>query len=247
VSVFFHKWQALGNDFIIIEGFLNPHLIKHISKLCSRKWGIGADGLIFLDQTSELSKITFFNQDGSCVKMCGNGLRCVMYHLHETHKPMVAEFSGATYRGFIEEGRIYITMPRPVEKSLQEAPYEGVWVEAGVPHFLIEKPKCHLGVLTKEHFENRYHKSFGSEGTNLTFYEKIGSQFFIRTCERGVDEETLACGSAACAIAYLTDDSDFEVIYPSKEKAYVKNTKEIFALSGEAEYIFSGNLKLKLD
>ncbi len=233
----FEKWEALGNDFILTKCLPSFDLIP---KICHRKYGVGADGLIYLDEQRQTPLMKFFNADGTCVAMCGNGLRCAMTYLEKHNRPLKLELEGVVYSGLRQEGRLYVTMPVPYVLNIDHPPYSGLWVYAGVPHFLIEKPQVHQGDLPCDVFENRYHKSFGPQGSNITFYEKQGSSIYLRTAERGVDEETLACGSAAIACSILSDELDLDMIYKTGQKAFVKKTQEGIALAGQAQFVFSG-------
>lgn len=236
----FCKWQAFGNDFILVESKPEPLLIQQIPHLCHRRYGVGADGFIFLDFSASIPQIHFFNQDGSQAAMCGNGLRCALMHLATKKLTPCVEFSGCRYEASFEDGKMFVNMPYPQIKNTFHDPYLGILVEAGVPHFLVEKSNCHEGDLTQEVFLSRSHPNFDGEGANITFYEKKEGKYFIRTCERGVEEETYACGSAACAMAVLSDESHMEIVYPSGQSAFIKKDKKTIYLAGEAMLAFVG-------
>ena len=236
----FQKWQALGNDFIITEALPNQALIDNIPLFCHRKYGIGADGFIILNMENSIPEMHFYNADGSKVSMCGNGLRCVMEYLIKLKKEPKVRFGRAIHEAFFENERLYISMPESYFLDSCDTPYQGVWVNAGVPHFLIEKHDVHHGIIEPEVFQNRYHKAFGEGGTNITFYEKKDDAIYIRTAERGVDEETLSCGSAACAVAHLYDEDDLTIMYRSQNTAFIKKKNKTLYLAGDAKFVFSG-------
>lgn len=236
----FQKWQALGNDFIITESLPSLELIQNIPFFCHRRFGIGADGFIFLNTSIETPSMEFFNQDGTKVAMCGNGLRSVMHYLIKMQKEPKVNFHGNVHTGFFEKQKLYVSMPSPGLLECSMAPYQGVWVNAGVPHFLIEEKALEKKVISSDVFSNRYHKAFGKEGTNITFYEKNQDHILLRTAERGVDEETLSCGSAACALSLLFEENELTFIYKSQSKAYVKKIGETLYLAGDAKFVFSG-------
>lgn len=241
MPVCFHKWQALGNDFIIIEGVPDSYLTSIIDHLCHRREGIGADGVIFLDTHAKCPKMVFFNADGSQAEMCGNGLRVVMRYLETRHKPLECELAGRTYLGVYDKNRLYITMPTPELLDFNKAPYKGIWVKAGVPHFLIETPSLKEAIFDETDFANRYHSAFNPHGSNLTFYQKIGSDIHLRTLERGVDEETSACGSAAVACSILSSLDEQRMIYLSNQEVWVRKKEGQVFLSGDAKWVFSGS------
>lgn len=240
MNLAFCKWQAFGNDFILVESKPTVEILKQIQRLCHRRYGIGADGFIFLDLEPSCAQIHFYNQDGSQALMCGNGLRCTLMHLATKNLPAVVEFSGSRYQAFFEEGKMFVNMPYPKIKNTFHDPYLGILVDAGVPHFLVEKAGCHQGDLPKQVFIDRAHANFDEEGANITFYEKKGAKYYIRTCERGVSEETYACGSAACAVAVLEEAPYFEIVYPSGSSAFIKKDKHNLFLAGEATLTFVG-------
>jgi diaminopimelate epimerase len=241
VSFVFQKWQALGNDFIITESLPDSKIIASIPRFCHRRFGIGADGFIFIDCNHNPPKMHFFNADGTCVKMCGNGLRSAIFYLKDRQKEPKIEFEGNVYESFESEGQVFVPMPYPQKLDCDLPAHEGLWILAGVPHYLMAKDDVHQGDLDPDIFNFRYHSAFGQEGTNITFYQIKDKKCFLRTCERGVDEETLSCGSAALACAYLIDEPCIEMIYKTGAKAIVKKTEKTIALSGHAEKVFEGH------
>jgi diaminopimelate epimerase len=240
----FYKWQALGNDFILIESPPLQNCMQIIPHLCHRRLGIGADGVIFLDLSYPIPKMIFFNADGTQVSMCGNGLRSAMMHLVSKNREPAIEFNNMIYLASLEHSRWYVDMPYPSVLEVDNPPHQGLWVQAGVPHFLIEKENVHEGAIHPDFFSSRYHPSFGPLGTNITFYQKKGNTFYLRTCERGVDEETLSCGSAAIACAYISNEEQLEMIYPSGQRAWVRKKGEKIALAGEAQCVFLGEIEV---
>lgn len=244
MSLAFCKWQAFGNDFILVESVPTDKIIAQITRLCHRRYGIGADGFVFLNLETSCPEIYFYNQDGSQASMCGNGLRCVLMHLAIKKLPLSVTFSGRRYDAHFENGKMFVNMPYPVIKNTFHDPYLGILVEAGVPHFLVEKANCHQGEISKQVFENRMHPNFDKQGANITFYEKKEGKYFIRTCERGVVEETYACGSAACAVAVLDESPTLEIVYPSGASAFIKKDKKSLFLAGEANLSFVGIFEL---
>ena len=236
----FYKWQAFGNDFILIESLPSLDLVSNIKDLCHRKYGIGADGVIFLDLNKDIPQMHFYNADGTQTLMCGNGLRSTLIHLIQKNKEPKVYFGNKLYSAFSEKERLFVNMPYPQPLFLKDPIHKGIWVDAGVPHFLIEVSDVHKARLDNSYFALRYHPSFGKEGTNITFYEKKGAQVFLRTFERGVEEETYACGSAAIACSFLSDDEELEMIYKTGQKAFVKKNKQQVSLSGEASCVFQG-------
>jgi diaminopimelate epimerase len=213
----FAKLVASGNDFILLDsrnnkGGLN---LKEISrKLCDRKLGIGADGLLVLEKSKKANvKMRIFNPDGSEAEMCGNGARCAVYFI--THKSgagrrITVETKAGLLKAEAHQDNIKVNMTEPKNIKLDSVirinnhPLRINFINTGVPHAVIlcdglEKIDVHrLGRLI------RYHKAFQPKGTNVDFIEPNGlNGIKIRTYERGVEQETLACGTGSVAAAII--------------------------------------------
>jgi diaminopimelate epimerase len=216
----FTKLVASGNDFVLLDlrrktDGLNLKTIAQ--NVCHRKFGIGADGLLVLEKSKRADvKMRIFNADGSEAEMCGNGARCVVYFLISDasvgKKQIKIETKAGILKAQANKGSIRINMtdPRNVKLnlmlSLNKHPLRLSFINTGVPHCVIlcegiERIDVHsLGRLI------RFHRKFKPAGTNVNFVEPSGlNRIKIRTYERGVEEETLACGtgSVAAAIVYI--------------------------------------------
>jgi diaminopimelate epimerase len=214
--------HGAGNDFIVAadpghRGTRDPGFVRHA---CSRRLGIGADGLILLAPAPDPAiadlSMTFFNCDGSRADMCGNGLRCAALFAH-SHMNTPCELRIATDAGilaatvFPETGRVRIQIPvlappRPVDIP----PYRGWFVNTGVPHLVIpfdaDLSSLDLAAIAPP---LRHHAQFAPAGCNVNVIadDRVpGHPIGIRTFERGVEAETLACGTgiAAAALALAT-------------------------------------------
>jgi diaminopimelate epimerase len=191
------------------------NLKKIAVQACQRKLGIGADGLLVLEKSQKASvKMRIFNADGSEAEMCGNGARCVAYYLQQvtlkqSHKIKIDTKAGIlnsqTHKGDIE---INMTVPRGIRLnsilSIRGHSLRFNFINTGVPHTVmlcegieqIDVPS--LGRLI------RFHKRFKPAGTNVNFVEPVGlDRIKIRTYERGVEGETLACGTGSVAAAII--------------------------------------------
>lgn len=215
----FTKLVASGNDFVLLDlrkKTKSLNLKKLAVKLCQRKLGIGADGLLVLEKSERaLVKMRIFNADGSEAEMCGNGARCVVYFLAKVAlKKTKAQFKIDTKAGIlkaqIQKDSVKINMTNPHSARLNSTIRLGRhtlrfnFINTGVPHAVIlcegiEKIDVHsLGRLV------RFHKKFKPAGTNVNFVEPAGlSRLKIRTYERGVEEETSACGTGSVAAAII--------------------------------------------
>jgi len=264
--ILFEKYQAGGNDFIVIDN--RRGIVKNPSQFakqfCQRKLGIGADGLILIEKAKDADfRFRIFNPDGSEPEMCGNGARCAALFVVE-HKIAPAKLSFLSEAGeyFAEvksaaEVKIKMVDPTQInldmELEVNEAPLTVNYINTGVPHTVafsadIENIKVEqLGCLIRQHRE------FAPQGTNVDFVQARGkNSLAIRTYERGVEGETLACGTGTVASAIIaglkglvkspvkvhTKGGEVLKVYFKKQKGHVK---DIF-LEGKAKMVFSGKI-----
>jgi diaminopimelate epimerase len=217
----FYKMSGSGNDFILIDnraGLIKPEVAAEVSRnLCRRKVSVGADGLILIENDQEVDFCwQFFNADGSSAEMCGNGGRCAARLAH------LLGISGTrlsfrTLAGVISAevmgNRVKLQMTSPQNLRLDEklevnhSSLVSHFVNTGVPHavFILDTP----GDMEKQDVvgvgrQVRYHDHYAPAGTNVNFATVLGRQAMaIRTYERGVENETLACGTGATAVALV--------------------------------------------
>ena len=223
MSIPFSKYSGCGNDFILID---NRHLQlkadpEAISFLCHRRHGIGADGVIFLESSPVTTfRMRIFNADGGEAEMCGNGLRCLAHYIHaQDIQTQDQEITGNCFTietmhhclGVQVHGnQVTISMPLPPpgsffkELRLDEQTLLLHTINTGVPHAV-----CFVDDLEKQTYMQiapkiRHHQSFHPQGTNVNFAKIIsGDTIAVRTYERGVEQETLACGTGATAVAVV--------------------------------------------
>ena len=268
MSIPFSKYSGSGNDFILIdnrEGVF-PYQHKHlVANLCDRRNGIGADGIILLE-ISKKAHFTFriFNSDGSEAEMCGNGIRCFLkflitlgfekkqYSIETKHRVLNVGFKG---------DNVLVEMGDPCDvqwdKTLNAAGKEWQmhFMNTGVPHaifFMEENSKENLKNIPIEKWgsEIRHHAFFKPSGTNVNFamVDSCG-EVWLRTYERGVEGETLACGTGATACA-LAAAKKYHLESPICVHPKSNETLEIgfsgnekhtnVTMSGPASQIFSG-------
>jgi diaminopimelate epimerase len=214
----FSKMHGAGNDFVVIGDMEKAFSISPglVSALCDRRFGIGADGLILIQPSEEASfKMLYFNSDGSRAKMCGNGARCAARFAFD-HSIAPASFTFETDSGIVEAeaGKREVTISLGAVSGLELnldlgsiAPAVSFAV-AGVPHALLISERA--GDITHDDFLAtarfiRYNSRFKPGGTNVNIVNVIDkNSLFYRTYERGVEDETLACGTGAVAISVIT-------------------------------------------
>lgn len=252
----FHKYQGTGNDFVMIDnrdlGFDKSDL-NSISKLCDRRFGIGADGVILIENHDQFDfEMIYFNPDGS-QSLCGNGSRCaVMFAKALGIIQNETEFLAidGSHRAFIEEGEVHLFMN---DVTSFEKIGDDYLINTGSPHYIKYVSAVEGLNVIAEGKAIRYSERFKKEGVNVNFIQKESTNgLAIRTYERGVEGETLSCGTgctaAALSFGLLGADSPIEL------KAQGGNLKVSFDqheskftniyLIGPAQKVFEGTIVL---
>ncbi|MFC1562698.1 diaminopimelate decarboxylase [candidate division KSB1 bacterium] len=260
----FSKFSATGNDFIIIDNrkniFKGINLKRLFSTICRRKTSIGADGVILISKRNEKCYITFYNPDGSVAECCGNGLRAVSVYL-KRHKILGTEQSVETADGIheIELGennpkvRMNISKKSFKERilNIENKKIKGYIIHSGVPHFVIFAKDIEDPKLMDTGKKIRYDKEFRPNGTNVDFVRRENlRKISVRTYERGVEAETLSCGTGAAASAYISRKIlnmklPIKVITKGGILTVSEEKNKVF-LSGEVKEIYSGVFDLQL-
>ena len=259
----FTKMHGAGNDFILIDNrqeFFSGDETELFRNLCRRHFGIGADGLLLIQfwHNGEFD-VAFFNPDGKPAAMCGNGARCAVYLMHLRHpgfskftisftgKKYLAEITGKEQVRLFWEEKPQIKTDAPVENLLPGIFSNALLIDAGVPHLVVKSniPLKKIDVAKwGKYFRN--HKLFGSAGTNVNFIETGDTGIKIRTYERGVEGETLACGSGAlaavAAVWYWGETASPVEVWARGGHLRVGKygKKKILWLEGPAKKVFSG-------
>ncbi len=219
----FVKMHGAGNDFVVCDNTsgvwaICPDLVRAV---CSRRRGIGADGMIVMSAQRNLRpsprhtiKVSFFNCDGTVADMCGNGLRCAAVfarqHMNAGDSPVFATASGSLYTELVADGLVKIQIPMLGEpRKIEICRHSGFLVNTGVPHVIIPCDDTSSVDIEREGRAIRHSTELAPEGANVNFIsmpEKKGEPVQIRTYERGVEAETFACGTgiAAAAVALRT-------------------------------------------
>ncbi len=240
--IVFYKMSGSGNDFIIIDNrnrvVDEGDLQGFIAKVCRRKMSVGADGLILVEESENVDfKWRFFNADGSSAEMCGNGARCVARFAY-LNGISGAEVSFETEAGIVsaqvKNDRVKIKMPDPIDLKtdynleLGNGAMQVCSVNTGVPHVVITVGDIDDVEVVKIGREIRFHDRYAPAGTNVNFLcSQNDNTILIRTYERGVEDETLACGTGSIAAAIVMH-------YKSKGKSPVK----VITRGGGCLYIY---------
>ena len=257
-SIPFHKYQGTGNDFILIDQrhqqYLTRQDTKQINRLCDRKFGIGADGLILLEEKAGYDfQMIYFNSDGRESSMCGNGGRCITAFAAECG----IEKETYVFWAIDGEHKAHIRPDGWVELKMSDVKQ----VEVGDDYYILDTGSPHYVVFVEDLDdinvkENgaviRYGSRFKREGINVNFAEAQDKKLLVGTYERGVEDETLSCGTGvtACAIAfYLQSKQQSARDLPIQAKGgdlrvrFSSGDKNAFSdiwLSGPAERVFKG-------
>jgi diaminopimelate epimerase len=201
----FNKYQGTGNDFIIIDNRttkFNPDDQKLVERLCDRRFGIGADGLILItNHPSEDYEMKYFNSDGKQGTMCGNGGRCAAdfsYKSGIAGKKQRFIATDGIHEAVIENEIVRLRMNDVSGTKLVNGNY---FINTGSPHYVIFVKNINDLDVYNEGKKIRLAKDFAPGGTNVNFVEVHNDSIFVRTFERGVEDETLSCGTGATASA----------------------------------------------
>lgn len=258
MKIHFHKYQGAGNDFIMIDNKTKTFPKNNeqlIAKLCDRHFGIGADGLILLEDDTETDfKMVYFNSNGSESTMCGNGGRCIVAFAHklgvfENETTFVA--IDGLHRATIKNNIISLQM---VNVDKVEVHNNYVFTNTGSPHHVeIVEDLANFDVFSNG--KRIRNEVYGTAGSNVNFVEQINNNTFkVRTYERGVEDETLACGTGVTAVAIAmhttkkTSENYINLPVKGGKLAVSFNVdNDIYTnihLIGPADFVFSGNITI---
>ena len=264
----FSKYSGCGNDFVLIDNrdnFFPQKNDRLIRKLCDRQHGIGADGVILLEQ-SEMGdfRMRIFNSDGSEAEMCGNGLRCLGRYLDDLSiqgKNFKIEVMGRLFPLAILPKNIQINMGPPKiaiynqTLSIDSNSFSFDFFNTGVPHVVIFVDNLEVIDLNGIAPKIRHHERFAPQGTNVNFVSiKAERVLSIRTFERGVEQETLACGTGSTAAAISANKrygyKNPIIVIPRSGEEIVFNLQstqgevEDIIMEGPAKFLFKTQLAI---
>jgi diaminopimelate epimerase len=268
MSFDFSKYSGLGNDFIFVDNRRQSFPIEStfIQNICNRHDGIGADGVVLLENSREADhKMRIFNSDGHEAEMCGNALRCFYLFLKELGFER-SSFQVETYDRVLriaqEQNEISCEMGEvssiewDIDLTFNEMLLKGHFIHTGVPHVVIPTTQLNqLPILPLGRFV-RMHPHFQPHGTNVNFISLNKDQTVqIRTYERGVELETQACGTGGAASAIIAHLL-YQIPTPISIKTiqgniltydflYKNGIVEGFKMKGPAAYVFKGTMPLK--
>ncbi len=206
MTVNFYKYQGTGNDFVMIDNRTLglTHNRELIERLCHRRFGIGADGLIYLQSKDGYDfEMVYFNSDGNESSMCGNGGRCLIRFAHDlgiiATQCKFWAIDGEHEGNILNDGTVSLKMK---DVEVIENSNGDYILNTGSPHYVQMVNEVKSLRVVAEAQKIRYNERFKAEGINVNFAQKLSSnELFVRTYERGVEDETLSCGTGVVASA----------------------------------------------
>ncbi|MFA8451386.1 MAG: diaminopimelate epimerase [Bacteroidales bacterium] len=260
MEIQFSKYHGNGNDFVIIDNRKKNLCLtqKQIEKICNRRFGIGADGLILIEPSKENDfYMTYYNSNGLIGSMCGNGGRCAsafVATLIEEKKDFSFEASDGLHLSSIVSSNDHTSIVRlkMIDCSFPTANGKGYFIDTGSPHHIQYVKDLNHYKVFEEGRKIRYSELYPN-GSNINFVEKQNNKIHCRTYERGVEKETLSCGTGVTAVA-LTQaflekkeipiqihaiGGDFIISYTKTENGF----KDVY-LEGPASFVFCGKITL---
>jgi diaminopimelate epimerase len=270
MSVAFTKMNGAGNDFVLIDNRARAVQLarEQVVRICDRHRGVGADGLILLVPPSSGKADwawEFYNSDGSTGEMCGNGARCFARFVQQ-RVGLDRDFTFETEAGIIlahfEGDRVRVNLTEPAnlqlgqKLQLKDGPQTVHSINTGVPHAVLFVPDAHKAMVLQLGPEIRRHAHFSPKGTNVNFVQVLGPNYIrVRTFERGVEGETLACGTGVTASALIAArvhhfSSPVRVQVQGGDQLEVdfREHDDRFSdvcLTGPAEFVFEGTIELE--
>ena len=219
MKIQFYKYQGTGNDFVMIDNrdrCIDNYDSEFISNLCDRKYGIGSDGLILIEDNNDLDfTMKYFNSDGSELGMCGNGARCVTQFAKKlgiiNNSAIFQASDGAHHAEIINNNYVRVKM-NDIDMSnydLIDKNFDNIYLHNGSPHLIINSNDIDKIDVFNEGRKIRYGDKYKDEGVNINFVEFTSNSSLckVRTYERGVEDETLSCGTGAVAVAVVLNYS----------------------------------------
>ncbi len=252
----FYKYHGTGNDFILIDDRANEVILttEQVAALCHRRFGIGADGLMLLQHADGYDfRMVYYNSDGRESSMCGNGGRCLVAFaqslgLVTDHASFIAT-DGPHTATIATDGLISLHMKDVEGMQMNDG---HTILDTGSPHYILWVKDAATADVFNEGKRIRYSDAFKPGGTNVNFVQQQGDKLIVRTYERGVEDETLSCGTGVTAAAIAatcsatgTFKTSIETPGGQLEVSFTKNTPTSaidVVLTGPAAFVFKGEI-----
>jgi len=259
MAILFYKYQGTGNDFVIIDNRTGTvsFTTEQIKRICDRRFGIGADGLMLLTERSGYDfEMIYYNADGRESSMCGNGGRCLTKFAYDLgihkEKYFFMAVDGQHEATLGEHGWINLKMK---DVNGIENHHGDSILDTGSPHYVKSSNDVMDIDVYAEGKEIRYSKDFEAEGINVNFVENDNKKIIVRTYERGVEDETFSCGTGvtAAALVFAHNENGFNRIEVQTKGGHLavefdKTGEQSFEniwLCGPAVFVFKGEINLE--
>ncbi len=258
MTISFYKYQGTGNDFLIIDNrskVFPKNDANFVKQLCNRRLGIGADGLILLENDMESDfEMVYYNADGRLGSMCGNGGRCIV--AFAKYLDIIGDITtfkavDGMHSAKVNNEEVSLRMKDVSEIAVKQQYF---FLDTGSPHHVQLVSDLETLDVNKEGAKIRY-GLYGATGSNINFVEQKGpNQFFVRTYERGVENETLSCGTGVTAVALsmyskgatkdhnvqiLTRGGALSVSFKVLDSSFID-----ISLKGPAKQVFKGKIEV---
>ena len=256
----FYKYHGTGNDFVMVDN-RDDHFPKNdttlVAHLCNRRFGIGADGLILLenDKNSDFRMI-YYNSDGNLSSMCGNGGRCIVAFAKKlgiiSSETNFIATDGPHFATINDKGAVALQMKDVDEVAISD---NHIFVDTGSPHHIEFRSDLRNVDIKEQGAAIRYSALYGQSGSNINFVQQDSPvTFSVRTYERGVEDETLSCGTGVTAVAIAMNainktSADVVTLNVEGGKLEVSFSKDgqtytnVF-LKGPAVFVFEGKIAI---
>ncbi|MES2593329.1 MAG: diaminopimelate epimerase [Bacteroidota bacterium] len=260
MEIVFYKYQGTGNDFIIIDNrdlAFDRNLNSLVAKLCDRRFGIGADGLMLLQKSDKFDfEMVYFNSDGNESSMCGNGGRCIVefartLSLVKENAHFIA--IDGEHEAVVKPGFVSLKMNDVNNIDLND---QYSFLNTGSPHYVAFVENVTDYNVFGEGAKIRNDRRFQPGGTNVNFIEKQGDSLFVRTFERGVEAETYSCGTGVTAAALVAavkklstspNQCTIKTLGGNLNVKFTQHSNNSFTdiwLEGPATFVFKGQISI---
>jgi diaminopimelate epimerase len=257
----FYKYQGTGNDFVLVDnrtGIIDRERRDIVARLCHRRFGIGADGFILLQNKEGYDfEMVYYNADGNESTMCGNGGRCIVQFAFDlgvindnTH--FLAIDGG--HHAQVKDGLVHLHMIDV--KNVNDLGENAYFLNTGSPHYVKQVEKLETFPIFEMGKNIRYSEAFAPGGTNVNFMEMQGDILFVRTYERGVEDETYSCGTGVTAAAITavkrgaSNPVSIKTLGGNLQVSFVKldeNNYSNIYLIGPAKRVFEGQIDINFN
>lgn len=256
----FFKYQGAGNDFIIFDCIHNsePEFSQQtIEKLCDRKFGIGADGLLYISQSKIANfKMVYFNSDGHMSSMCGNGGRCIAHLAHElghVNSEMIFEAADGIHEAKILDNQMVALGMNDIE-NIRIFDHDNYELNTGSPHYVKFVHRDEMKNIVSTGKSIRFNDTYKTSGINVNLVATHEHFIEVATYERGVEDETLSCGTGVTAAAIasnlrgnLSNPVHVKTKGGNLKVDFIKENDNKFhnvVLTGPADLVFKGKINI---